>query len=85
MKDAFSHQLVDQCARSKRWIELDERVWPKMALVEALLDKALDLRIRNRQERTDVVCIAVDHVVAKLKDVQRIPPHSAVRAPNTLY
>lgn len=44
---------------------------PEVSIREPLFDEVLDLWICNGQERTDVVSIAVDHVVAKLKDIQR--------------
>ena len=71
---AFRHQFVNGRAGLEGGVELDQRLWPEVALGQALFDKPLDLGVGDVQEGPDVVRVAVDHIVAKLKDVQAMAP-----------
>jgi hypothetical protein len=38
VKDALINQIIDPAARLEGWVELDHRIWPEQAQVDALID-----------------------------------------------
>jgi hypothetical protein len=81
MQDSLIREFIQAAELLKRRIELKQRLWPQLALLQFAFDNVLDLWIGNPQEASDVRLVVRNDFGMCLKDVHGAVVRSTRKSP----
>jgi hypothetical protein len=69
MENPVRHKFLNGLARLKSWVQLNQRIWPQGARLEATVHEFFKARLRNRDKARNVSAVILNDLIAKAENV----------------